>query len=205
MFCRKVTLRVLKKIATSELQESSYTVDAQLGGYTPELASLVPKGESAKMFNPGQCTQLSKSSKLAFPTGDAKIVGKEILRLYTFFKIAPTDLRGAGISLDDLETPSKSSKITIHSFFQPSTPKISETEQAQGEQTKIQPSTLNPNDKGLKRTYAAITPNPSERKPEGKQTSPPAFPASKKVSPPPLTKGTKKQTTITSMFSKAVN
>lgn len=123
MIGARVSLRVLKKIREIHLPQvpESRVIDARMGGIGSEQVATVPKGESAKAFNPGQCTQLSKSTKIAFATADVSAITREIHRLYKTFDLSPTDFRGAGISIDDLQPESSQSKnSSIRSFFRKS-------------------------------------------------------------------------------------
>jgi nucleotidyltransferase/DNA polymerase involved in DNA repair len=224
MIGSRVTLRILKKKNLEKeesMNERNGVVDARMGGYTQELASMVPKGESAKAFNPGNCIQLSRSGKLAFATGDAKVVSREILRLYKLIGIGPIELRGAGISIDDLEPVSNISKknATIHSFFQPVAKKAIKDDSSNPNISSAPNDSL-PAHNGIKRSYGEIKsplihPSPSAMpsiEPSTDKTTPTVVvpsgssidlePPPKKVPLPPPTKASRKQPTITSMFFK---
>ena len=183
MIGARVTLRVLKKKEEEIEGESTQlrVIDARMGGFTSEQAATVPKGESAKAFNPGLCTQISKSSKLSFPTGDKKVITREILRLYKLIGLLPLEFRGAGISIDDLLPQEEQAKnSTIHSFFKPHEPSsslASSSIQSPNPQVQLEPSASSVSSSSSlllpavacsesagptnKRTHAQITPKPT--------------------------------------------
>lgn len=224
MIGSRITLRVLKKKDDVEVDEASKgrVIDARMGGYSTDQAAAVPKGESAKAFNPGQCTQISKSNKIPLPTADAKAVAREIIRLYKLFGLIPSEFRGAGISIDDLQPESEQPKnSTIHSFFKAGAKTSSATVATNPAPSLTPPSVSSaPSSTPSSSLLLPISAPPAaqasqdtKKRPPTSITPKPALPASSSSAAPLPAKSTsaptksskpaaKKQATITSMFSK---
>jgi len=230
----RVTLRVLKKRQAVEADDAaadkmvkSVVVDARMGGCSQESESLVPKGESAKVFNPGECIQMSKSGKLSIASADAKAIGREILRLYKTFGMAPTDLRGAGISMDDLQpTSSQTKHSTIHSFFKSKSKEKQESEEEDSSMVGMPVEANHDDENGEQQDSTGTTrkrqlhevitqeeqleveahlrrkPPPPPPPPQSSSSSSPSY----SVHAPGLaSRSPKKQPTITSMFSRQID
>lgn len=227
MIGSRVTLRVLKKKEDAELGDAlaGRVIDAKMGGCTDAQLASVVKGESAKAFNPGVCTQISKSGKMALRTADKKSVAREVVRLYKQIGLIPAEFRGAGISIDDLLHESELPKNSnIHSFFKtgpkasssapplptaPAPPPAVEESSSSGMLDTSpsivtdslllaqRPSTAqSPQSEEKKRSHPQITPKPISL-PAPKSLPKSGHLTGKNGKPP-----AKKQATITSMFAK---
>ena len=219
MIGSRITLRVLKKkddVGVPEPSSNGRVIDARMGGYSIDQAAAVPKGESAKAFNPGQCTQISKSNKIPLPTADPKAVAREIIRLYKLIGLIPSEFRGAGISVDDLQPESEQPKnSTIHSFFKagaktgadtnpapsPPPPSVSSAPSSTSSSSLLLPITTSKgpqtSQETKKRDHAAMTPKPALP-----ASSSPSLPKNVPKTTQSSKPAAKKQATITSMFSK---
>jgi hypothetical protein len=74
-----------------------------------------------KMLGHGPCDNFTKSTSFGVATSDAKVIGREAIRLYADLKVPPAELRGAGIMMTKLSFVASEQKTAgrMTKYFQP--------------------------------------------------------------------------------------
>ena len=63
-------------------------------------------------MNPGRVNIITRSSRLSDFTNSPTLIGKRAFQLFQDLNIVPSDVRGVGIQIEDLNNQTKSKKIS---------------------------------------------------------------------------------------------
>eukprot|EP01122_Echinamoeba_exundans_P018044 TRINITY_DN9964_c0_g1_i1.p1 TRINITY_DN9964_c0_g1~~TRINITY_DN9964_c0_g1_i1.p1 ORF type:complete len:766 (+),score=136.72 TRINITY_DN9964_c0_g1_i1:239-2299(+) len=110
----RITLRILKKLDDVEEPAQQAAPQAAVAGHM--LPPVVPP--KGKFMNPGAVQPISKSQRMVSASNEPAVIGAEAFKVFRGMNLSPTDVRGVGLSIDQLEDcEANTGERKIDSFF----------------------------------------------------------------------------------------